>query len=325
MQVATLISKRFLLSIISFSIIFNILALVFIFSKEPTIPNRAKDLRSRYSLLSPRVFMENPNDRLVNFVELRNNLNDYYLKSGKDFGFYFEYLPSGVSIGVNDKESFILASLLKVPLVMGVYKQIEEGKNKKDDILTIQEEHLDPLFGNLWKKGAGTKISLLDAVKYTLINSDNTSMSVLFSAVPVGTLEEVFDSLDIPKELSGSSPVVTPKNYSSILRSLYLSSYLSEDDSNEILHLLTQTPFNDKLAAGVPPGVKVAHKIGVHEGDIKGKEVFTDCGIVYVPKRPYILCIMASENENTSRTIMKDISKTVYDYVSSVNYDKDRK
>lgn len=319
MQRGIHISRQILLLICGISIIFNILTLVFIFSKTPQKSSPNLQLRSIFPLLSPRVFLENPNDRLINFVKLRQDLSDYYKKSGAHIGFYFEYLPSGVSIGVNDKEDFILASLLKTPLAMGVYKNIDEGKIHKTDILEVKKEHLDNAFGDLWKKGPGINLSLMEAIKYTLILSDNTAKNVLFSAVPEGTLEDVYDSLDIPKDATGGDLVVTPKNYSSILRSLYLSSYLSEESSNEILTLLTETPFNDKLVAGVPKTVKVAHKIGVHKGDIPGQEIFTDCGIVYVPKRPYILCIMSKENEPTSRKVMKDISSIVYSYVSSTN------
>lgn len=319
------ISKRTFFLIAAGSIIFNILALVFIFAKEPEIPNKAQNLRSRFVFLSPRVFVENPNDRLVNFVPLRKTLTEYHKKTQNHLGIYFEYLPSGVSIGLNDRENFVSASLLKTPLVMGVYKQIELGKINKNDILTIRKEYLDSAFGDLWKKGEGAQLSVFETIKIALIESDNTAKNLLFASVPEGTLEDVFDSLDIPKELESDQAVVTPKNYSSILRSLYLASYLSEENSNEILNILTQTPFNDKLAAGVPDDIKVAHKFGVHLGSDDANAVFTDCGIVYAPKRPYILCIMTKTNETMAIKEMKEISKIVYDYISQANYAKSNK
>lgn len=318
-------SKRNLIFIIIVSLLLNIISYTFIFFPKKEEKQLNQNMHSRYSLLSPRIFAERQNDRLVNFVPLRTQLNAYYEKVNVDMGFYFEYLPSGISIGVNEKESFILASLLKTPLVMGVYKQLEKGIIHRNDIVTIKEEDLDPLFGNLWEKGVGFQLSLLEAIKYTLIDSDNTAKNVLFSSVPEGTLEDVFDALDIPKDLSGSDPVVTPKNYSSILRSLYLSSYLTEESSQEILYLLTQTPFNDKLAAGVPKTVRVSHKIGVHRGGENANAVFTDCGIIYEPKRPYILCIMTKSSEPVAKKHMKEISKLVYEYVSNANYEKSNK
>jgi len=317
-------SKQNLFIVIFVLLIINILTFGYIFSSNNITEKESNlTLRQRYSLLSPRIFTENQNDRLVNFVELRNKLNTYHTESNASMGTYFEYLPSGVSIGVNDRQNFIQASLLKTPLIMGVYKQIENGDLNKNDMLKVTEEDIDKLFGNLWEKGAGFELSVYDAIKYTLINSDNTAKNVLFSVIPDGTLENVFDSLDIPKDAESEGPVVSPKNYSSILRSLYLSSYLTEENSNEILNLLSQTPFNDKLAAGVPGNIKIAHKIGVHTDDTdKGKSVYTDCGIIYIPKRPYILCIMTNENEEDARKHMTEISRIVYEYVAKTNYEK---
>jgi len=133
-------------------------------------------------------------------------------------------------------------------------------------------------------------------------------------------LSDVFDYLDIPKESEEDGPVVTAKNYSSILRSLYLSSYLPKEQSNEILEIMTKSVHTDRLAAGVPNSIKIAHKIGVHEKAVEGLgDVYTDCGIVYLPKRPYVLCMMTTSNGEQARTNMSAISKIVYDYVSTEN------
>ncbi len=311
--------KKLLVVLISCSMLVNIILVAYILSyPRPTQKSELNVKQETLKYLSQRVFIENPNDYVINFVPLRKELNAYTDTLDTSFGMYFEYLPTGVSIGINEKESYILASLLKVPLAMAVYKQIEKGDLKSDQTLEVKKEHLDPYFGELWKAGPGQTLTTTQALQETLINSDNTAKNVLFSAIPEGSLENVFDSLDIPKELTNNSPVVTPKNYSSVLRSLYLSSYLKPEDSNEILSLLTRTPFSDKLAAGVPKDVKVAHKIGVHEGENKDTSIFTDCGIIYYPKRPYILCMMTRSPEKDTQKNMKNVSKIIYDYISKL-------
>lgn len=310
--------KQFGVPFLLISIVINIIVLSYIFTPQNNkINDTNSTLRKTFSLISPRVFIENPNDILINFMNLRTALRAYTATIKEPLGVYFEYLPSGISIGINEKESFVLASLLKVPLVMGVYKNIEDGNIKKSDIKTVEEKFLDPHFGTLWKKGADTKLSVEELIWYTLTQSDNTAQRILFTTLSDKNMEDVFDSLDIPKELSGTQPVVTAKNYSSVLRSLYLSSYLREENSQEILTLLTKSPFSDKIVAGVPGDVPVAHKIGIHLGGEKDKEIYTDCGIVYIPERPYIICIMTKSDEPSARTVMKNLSKIIYDYVSS--------
>lgn len=323
--------NRNLLYIVIFSIIVNILLVSYIFSGTETSEGTNNLSPQDYPFLSKRIFVENQNDILINFVPLRQTLNKYaetnrLSSSSADdptfFGMYFEYLPSGISIGINEKIPFVAASLLKVPIIMGAYKYIESGNIAEDSILTIQEKHLDPSFGNLWKRGVGAKISVAEAIAITLQQSDNTSNAVLFDNIPSQTLDDVFNYLDIPNQLSGNVPIVTPKNYSSILRSLYLSTYLKPENSHTVLKLLTDTPFKDKMRAGIPIEIPVAHKIGVHESTSSLASIFTDCGIVYASKRPYILCMMMRDTEENTRIHMKEVSRIIYEYVTDTTGQK---
>ena len=275
-----------------------------------------------FIFLSPRIFAQQQNDILINFINLRDKLKaaTESASQGERLGLYFEYLPSGVSIGANEKENFVLASLLKVPLVIGVYKQIAQGQLIEDTVLEVKEKNIDPDFGNLWKRGAGKKLTVKEAIWLTLTESDNTAKSVLWDQVPEGAMEHVFDSLDIPKERDEvGGAVVTPKNYASILKSLYFSSYLDKEYSNLILEQLTKTKFGDKLAAGIPAGVNVAHKIGVYSPGNPASSIYTDCGIVYVPKRPFLLCLMARTDEDKARQWMRGVAQQAYEYVATAN------
>lgn len=82
----------------------------------------------QYKFLSKRVFLESPNDIILNFVPLRKALREYVTFQEGRVGVYFEYLPSGISIGVNDREEVQLASLSKVPLAMAILKKVEKKK-----------------------------------------------------------------------------------------------------------------------------------------------------------------------------------------------------
>ena len=310
--------KRFPIILAVLSVVFNIILISFLVNRPKGASETGVE-EAKFPYLSKRIFVENQNDILINFIPLRKSLRTYVESMKNPTGVYFEYLPSGVSIGVDEKENFISASLLKVPLVMAVFKEIEEGTLRLDQKLAVKEANIDPYFGELWKMGPGTEITVEQAINLVLTESDNTAKSVLFDSLKQESIDNVFDSLDIPKEREGTNPVVSPKNYSSILRSLYLSSYLKEENSNHVLDLLTKTIFTDKLPAGVPSYVKVAHKIGVYGQTDDSKAIYTDCGIIYIPKRPYILCIMARTNEEEATKIMIELSKTVYDYVSSIN------
>jgi len=113
--------------------------------------------------------------------------------------------------------------------------------------------------------------------------------------------------------LDKNSPVITAIQYASILKALYFSSVLMKSDSEKILDIMTHTKFEDMLLAGVPTTVPVAHKIG-----LLNDQLYQDCGIVYLPERPYLLCMISKSDEATARKRMSSISKIVYDSVSTI-------
>lgn len=309
--------KNFTLPILVVSILVNIFFVIRSLEsptslESPQTNSVSEKDSSAFPYLSKRIFVENQNDLLINFIPLRSALREYVTSLPDEVGVYFEYLPTGTSIGVNEKLELRLASLVKTPLVMAVYKEIENGTLSKDTVLTIRKDQLDPKYGNLWKKGEGTKITVKEAIDLALKESDNTAANVLSSTLPPLAIDKVFDNLDIETDNQGEVPLIAPKNYSSIFRSLYLASTVNKDSSNEILGLLTQTDFDKQIVAGIPKGVPVAHKIGVYASE----STLSDCGIIYIPQRPYLLCIMAKTNEEKANEYMSHISKIIYGYIS---------
>ena len=82
--------------------------------------------------------------------------------------------------------------------------------------------------------------------------------------------------------------------------------------------------FPQGLQAGIPASVEVAQKFGerqvfLHDGTLSYRELH-DCGIVYAPDNPYILCVMTRGHDFASlSSTIRDISKVVYDYVAAQN------
>lgn len=287
-----------------------------------TTASPSVNLVERYPYLSKRIFAESQNDILINFIPLRAELREYVEKQEGKVGIYFEYLPSGTSIGVNATEEVRLASLSKVPIAMMIFKKIERGQLSLGDMLIIEKKHLDQGFGNLWSRGEETKLSVEELIRLALTESDNTAYNVLLGQLQGQELNEVYQNLDISITINLKADEkalqVSPKNYSSIFRSLYLASFLSKENSNYILNLLTQTSFNDKIVAGIPNTIKVAHKIGVFERLDNSQDVFIDCGIIYVPNRPYILCTFVLDTNEQAQRHISTISKMIYEYIIGI-------
>lgn len=323
--------KRFFISgtVFGFGLALLILPL-FLSVQKTNQPAVETGEASEYPLLAKRIFIGNPSDMIINFVDLRDSLKAYIVGTGERIGFYFEYLPTGVHIGINDREEFYRASLVKVPLIMQLYKMIEDGFVKKDEQLTIRRDLLDDTYGDLWKTGAGTTRSVEELIKSVLVESDNTAYSVLLDRVnqvlsetdPKNErgIDKIYDYLDIPRDENEKTLQISPRSYASILKALFFSSYLNYPESNEILEKMTQSKFTDWMAKSIPADVKVAHKVGIFQGASAEHSVTSDCGIIYIPNRPFILCIMVSFGE-TEKVVpyISDIAKITYEYLANAN------
>ncbi|MEK7561683.1 MAG: serine hydrolase, partial [Patescibacteria group bacterium] len=169
----------------------------FWFTYKKGVADPSSVLAKQYPYLSKRIFIEDQNDFLINFIPLRNAMREYVNEQDGNVGAYFEYLPSGTSIGVNDSMEVKIASLVKVPVVMAIMKDVEKGKLSLDQKVTIKKEDLNRSFGDLWKKGAGATISIQEAIDLALIKSDNTASNILARTIS-DTRDSVLDALDIP-------------------------------------------------------------------------------------------------------------------------------
>lgn len=282
------------------------------------------DTASEYPFLASRLFRENRNDIFINFMPLRDAVREYIQGQNEHISLYFEYLPSGSSVRVNDEQEIEMASLAKLPGVMAIYDKIARGELAKDATLTLEPKHVDNKYGEFWQQPIGTTISLTEAVKKTLVESDNTTYWMLYELLSHDDKINMFSQFDIGIAVTGNNlhSYITAKAYASILKSLYLATYNTVEFSNEILSLLSKSIFDEDIEAGVDTNVVVAHKTGNLERS-DGVDVSNDCGIVYLPKRPYILCILITgEDEVKKSEQMEYLSKMIFRYMKEVNIEK---
>lgn len=268
-----------------------------------------------FPLLAKRIFIENPNDAIVNFAPLRQELRSYISNNTLDGSLYFEYLPTGTSIRVSGDEEQFAASLFKLPAAMDLYRASELKRIDLDKKVILQEQWLDPGFGDLYKKGSGYELTLRDATKIMLRDSDNTALKAIATST-VSSLrpeERALNALDVDIIQNTDLTVsIGARSYTSFLKCLYFACYLTKDDSQELLNYLTQSSFDNRIRAGIDDKkILVAHKIGVASSSTQ-----SDCGIVYYPKRNYAVCVMlkGQDNETTNKHIA-EISRLIYRYI----------
>jgi beta-lactamase class A len=285
----------------------------YVISEEKT-----KNIENKFELLSPTIAWMNTEDFLnkqktlnVNYLPLKEKISEYLNKFPTEiYGFYFEDLTTGAWVGVNEKEEFMPRSLFKVPVMAAVLKKVEDGEISLNQSVFINQEDIDPQSGKLWENGTGYSITVKELLISMIQNSDNTALTAL--ANHFLTDEDYLMAVSM-MGLTNKPGVqlLTPKKYSNLLRSFYLSTYLKRPFSELALTIMLETEFNSQLPAKLPKDVKISHKVGV---DLK-QGFFHDCGIIYLPNHPYILCIMSKNNtQDRADEAISELSKMVYDY-----------
>lgn len=266
--------------------------------------NSLKEVReSGYKFISPLLECETGNDyyKLNGLNSLQaevSDLVDAWKNTGQitNGAVYFRELNNGPWFGVNEHNTFSPASLLKLPVMMAYYKKAENDPQ----LLTKKVKYTgaDVLLGqdiaptNSIVKGK--EYTIEDLVERMVIYSDNAALTVLEDNIEPGLIDKVTIDLGV-ETAKDTTPVdfMSVKGYAGLFRILYNASYLEKNDSEKTLEILSKVQFDGGLVAGVPKGITVSHKFGERQLEANLVQLH-DCGIIYNPHNPYLLCVMTS-------------------------------
>jgi len=234
---------------------------------------------------------------------------------------YFRDLQNGPWFGIEEDANYSPASLLKVPIMMAYLKISESEREILDEELTYNGEYeydnnIDSAEETI-KPGVTYKIEEL--IKKMVVNSDNRSKDLLkynLEKEYPEVLAKIYAGLGLEKEYKNMSnnDFVSVKDYASIFRILYNASLLNQDTSERALSILSEVKYDYGIVKGLPKGIASARKFGYRSANVLNESQFHDCGIIYRPDRPYLLCVMTkSRNPESLPEMIEDISKIVYD------------
>ena len=242
---------------------------------------------------------------------------------------YFRDLANGPTFGIAAEDQFVPASLLKLPLVLAFLSMEEDAPGtlartivyEADDV--VPAENIRPAV----TLRPGEAYSIETLLANTIRFSDNASYLLLRRyqrSMPDGDAQllRTYRELGIVNPTDALDHTVTVRGYAALFRLLYNASYLSPELSELALSWLAASEFADGIEAGVPAGTVVAHKFG--ERSMTAAEAPTapkqlhDCGIVYFPKNPYLLCVMTRGDDfGPLGETVRLVSRMVHDEVAS--------
>jgi hypothetical protein len=168
----------------------------------------------------------------------------------------------------------------------------------------------------------GQAYSVEDLLFRMIAWSDNHARDLLTNGVTEGEILGIMASMNAEEIPVGGHRYVTPRGYSTYFRALYNATVLSRSYSEFALGLLSEGYNFDGMRKYFPTETVVASKFGIRsrftpENTMDGQ--FHECGIVYHPRGPFLLCVMTKselESGEELADVVADLSRIVWETMS---------
>ena len=141
----------------------------------------------------------------------------------------------------------------------------------------------------------GKSYSVSELLMAMIAESDNNAGNLLHLFIGEDKAVKVFKDLGLP--MPEPADFMNVREYSRFYKELFDGFYLSRNSSEQALSLLKKTSFKKGLAAVLPDDMPIAHKFGELYGRNGKPNQLHDCGIVYYPGKPYLICVMAKGDD----------------------------
>lgn len=228
-----------------------------------------------------------------------------------DVGFAVKHLKSGESYEYKADRAMPTASLIKLPVMITTYEQIEKGKLSPTEMIELKKSDFVPGSGILTAHfSAGDTISLRDAIHLMMVYSDNTATNLVLDRLGLSPTNECMERLGCPdtkinskvfrrdtsinKERSREFGLgsTSARDMVKLCEALYEKKLVTKHACKQMLEHMYACDDKLKVPRLLPVGTKVAHKTGSVDASR------TDAGIMETPSGPIVYCILTNNNKD---------------------------
>ena len=263
---------------------------------------------------------------------LVNRMQDYDQQTGGASSVFVLELETGQEININGNVAMSGMDLLKVPLVLELYRVLENRPTLSQqklisDTLVVQPDHLsanailniiagqdDPDLGAALVTQSMQQLGLVN----TFMVKPYDDEGGIALATPANSVED-------PTTVPTPQMQTTAEDMGTLLSMLYYCASgtggtisavfdgdVTQSECAELLNLMQQNKIGSLIEEGVPPVTAVSHRHGWISN------THGDAAIIFSPESDYVLVIMLYKPDwlewEISSPLLADISRTVYNY-----------
>jgi len=223
-------------------------------------------------------------------------------------GYSIHNLDTGERLSLRGDETFPTASLIKVPILVTLFDQVEQKQLALDDPLTVLKIDQVPGSGVLQFMHSGMSLSVRDAAVLMSVLSDNTATNLLLDRVAIRRVWQKMESLGLPHTKVHSKTflritsvamdssvkyglgVSTPNEMAHLFELLAAGKAVSPAADSSMLDILRNNADGELMQRSVE-GVVSPHKTGATDS------VRTECALFRLQSR-VVACGFTKQNRD---------------------------
>ena len=225
-----------------------------------------------------------------------------------EVGIYVKDLHTGKIASIHADSIFPTASMVKVPILIGIMDKLNKGELKYHQELTYKDSLFYAGSDLLASLKHNEKVELSKVIMLMLTTSDNTASLWLQSLAGTGTrINQILDSIGYtatrvnsrtPGREAGRDKFgwgqTSPKEMATMFEALANRNLLDTTSSEKMLRLLGRNYWDEESLSQIPPDVFVASKNGAVNASR------SEAMYVYGKNARYVFCICTKNNKDTS-------------------------
>ena len=240
-------------------------------------------------------------------------------------------LATGHKLGINEHVSMHAASTMKVPVMLELFRQADEGRFSVDDSITVINEFSSIADGTRYTLATdrdrllierlGQPLSLRRLARGMTVVSSNLATNILIEHVGAANVQRTMARIgaqdmvvlrgvsDTPAFQAGMNNTTTAAALARSMEAIARCEITSRESCDGMMEILEAQEYVEGIPSGVPPGARVASKTGSVSG------INHDAAIVMPPGRePYVLVVMTrgASSPDAAVAAMVDISRRVW-------------
>lgn len=227
-----------------------------------------------------------------------------------DYGIFVKSVAGAEELKLGENTMMTAASVIKLPVLVIYYQQVDSGKLDPDDEYILDEaDRWEYGTGSMQYQPAGTKYTYRQIAQLVANQSDNMGAEILIKKLGGYTrTQQLVQALGLSKTNLRENET-TAGEMGGLFLQLAQGKLLTPNSRQELFANLTKTINEDRIPAGVPDDVRVVHKFGSEAG------VVNDCGLVE-SQNPYVICILTTNvNAGEAEPLLPQISAAVWNWL----------